>query len=228
MKISCILTSYNRPTFIRQALRSVLEQTHQDYQLIVVDDSTKMNIFEVMAPFKFTHSITIHNTVRAEERSKVNRLGVNVNIGLKNAIGDVVCYLADDDYYFPTWFEQLNRFFELNPEKQVGYGILKFSESMEMELGEFGTMRFPGGIVKEPMGVLDHNQVAHRRFDPPQLWQESVGTVMNVDGWFFSQLANLHDFHPINAWAAVKRLHSKNLQNHVSQYQGGKLDDLRE
>jgi spore maturation protein CgeD len=228
MKITCILASYNRPTLIRQALQSVLDQTHQDYQLIVVDDSTKMNIFEIMGPYKFTESLTIHNIVKPEERSKVNRLGININIGLKNARGDVICYLADDDYYFPTWFEKLNRFFEENPDKQVAYGILKYSESMMMELEEQGTFRFPGDIVKEPMGILDHNQVAHRRFDPPQLWQEGVGTVMNVDGWFFSQIANEHDFHPINAWAAVKRLHGKNLQGSVSMYQGGKMDDLRE
>lgn len=228
MKISCILTSYNRPTLVRQALKSVAEQTHRDFQLIVIDDSTKMSIFPIVDEFKFPQSTVCVTPVSAQERAKTNRLGVNVNWGLRQAKGDVICYLADDDYYFPTWFEHLNRFFTENPEKQVAYGILKFSESMEMELEEAGMFRFPGGIVKEPMGILDHNQVAHRRFDPPQLWQESVGTVMNVDGWFFSQLANTYDFHPINAWAAVKRLHSKNLQNHVSLYQGGQMDDLRE
>lgn len=228
MKISCILTSYNRPTLIRQALQSIQDQTHQNYQLIVVDDSTKMDIFEVMRGFKFPESTVIQSSVKSEDRAKVNRLGININLGLSKVKGDVVCYLADDDYYFPTWFDKLSRHFDAYIEHQVGYGILKFSESMEMDLKEDGTFRFPGDIVNEPMGVLDHNQVAHRRFDPPQLWQESVGTIMNVDGWFFSQLANLYQFHPINAWAAVKRLHAKNLQQHVSEYQGGKLDDLRE
>ena len=228
MKISCILASYNRPTFVRQALRSVQDQTHENYELIVVDDSTKMDIFEVTRGFKFSNSKIMHIPVRPEDRAKVNRLGVNINIGLIHATGDLVCYLADDDYYFPTWFERANSYFELHPDVQVGFGILKYSSSLEMELQEHGEFRFWDEIIRDPMGRLDHNQVIHRRFDPIQAWQESIGTVMNVDGWFFSQLANYHAFHPINAWAAVKRLHSKNLQGSVSDYQAGKLDDLRE
>jgi spore maturation protein CgeD len=228
MKISCILASYNRPTLIRQALQSIQDQTHPDYELIVVDDSSKMDIFEVAKGFKFTHSKIMHLPVKPEDRAKVNRLGVNINIGLAHATGDLICYLADDDYYFPTWFEKASRYFETHSLVQVGFGILKYSESREMVLAEMGEIRFWDEIIKDPMGRLDHNQVIHRRFDPIQKWQEGVGTEMSVDGWFFSQLANFHDFHPINAWAAVKRLHGKNLQNHVSLYQSGKMDDLRE
>lgn len=228
MKITCILTSYNRPTFVRQALRSIQDQTHKDYQLLVADDSTKMGIGEILREFQFPELEWTHEDVTPEQRKDVNRLGVNINKALPRATGDLICYLSDDDYFFPTWFEKASAYFEAHPEVQVGFGILKYSESMAMDLAESGTVNFMNEIIRDPMGRLDHNQVIHRRFDPIQKWQEGVGTVMNVDGWFFSQLANFHDFHPINAWAAVKRLHGKNLQSYVSEYQAGKLDDLRE
>jgi spore maturation protein CgeD len=233
MKISCILASYNRPTLVRQALKSIEDQTFHDFQLIVVDNSTKMDmtdLLRILAEFQglLVKTLILRWIPTNEERAGINALGKSVNIGLKHATGDLICYLADDDYYFPTWFEKANKYFEEHPEVQVGFGILKYSSSNEMELQEQGEFRWWDEVINDPMGRLDHNQVIHRRFDPPQLWQEGAGTVMNVDGWFFSQLANNYSFHPINAWAAVKRLHPKNLQGCVSDYQAGKLDDLRE
>lgn len=228
MKISCILTSYNRPTLVRQALKSIQDQTHKDYQLLIMDDSSKMDIGEILREFNFTNLEWTHEDVTPEQRKTVNRLGININKALPCATGDLICYLSDDDYYFPTWFEKASAYFETHPEVQVGFGILKYWELPTMDFSEHGSINFMNEIVKDPMGRLDHNQVIHRRFDPIQRWQESVGTVMNVDGWFFNQIANYHDFHPINAWAAVKRLHNKNLQGCISEYQSGKLDDLRE
>lgn len=228
MLISCIVASYNRPTFLRQALKSIQDQTHKEYEVILVDDSTKMDVFSIAREFKFPNLHIFHQDVAPEERKLVNRLGVNINAGLFWAGGELICYLADDDYYFPAWFEKASAYFEAHPAVQVGFGILKYSTSREMDIAEMGEIRYWDEIIKDPMGRLDHNQVIHRRFDPIQKWQEGIGTEMNVDGWFFSQLANLYPFHPINAWAAVKRLHDKNLQNSVSLYQSGQLNDLRE
>lgn len=228
MKISCILASFNRPTLLRQALKSVENQSHKDYQLVIVDDSTQMNIFDVVSEFKFTDSVVIHEDVTAAARAKVSRLGVNVNAALEHATGDVIVYLADDDYYFPGWFEAVSKYFETHPDVKVGFGILKYSASLEMDLAECGELRFWNEIVNPSERLLDHNQVAHRRFDPPQKWQEGLGTESNSDFWFFTQIANEYAFHPINSWAAVKRLHSKNLQNSIPLYQSGKMDDLRE
>lgn len=228
MKISVIIASYNRPTFLRQALKSVVDQSHKDYQLVVVDDSTKMNIFEIMPEFHFTESVVIHEQVSATARAKSNRLGVNINAALEHVTGDAIVYLADDDYYFPGWFEAVSKYFETHPDVKVGFGILKYSESREMDLAEYGGIRFWNEVVNPSERLLDHNQVAHRRFDPPVKWQEGLGTESNSDYWFFMQLATKHEFHPINSWAAVKRLHGKNLQNHIPLYQSGKMDDLRE
>lgn len=228
MKISCIIASYNRPKFLREALQSIVSQSHQDYQLIIVDDSTQMNIFDVVADFKFTESVVIHENVSAAARAKVSRLGVNINTGLEHVTGDLVCYLGDDDAYFPTWFERMSLYFEGNPGTKVGFGILKYCQD-KLDFSESGEIRFWNEVIDDPSEkLLDHNQVCHRRFDPPQKWQEGLGTEGNADFWFFTQIANEHAFAPINAWAAVKRLHGKNLQNCIPLYQGGKMDDLRE
>lgn len=228
MKISCIIASFNRPKFLREALQSIITQTYQNYQVVIVDDSTKMNIFEIVPEFNFTESVVIHEQVSATARAKTNRLGMNINTALEHVTGDIVCYLGDDDAFFPTWFERMSRYFEENPAVQVGFGILKYCQD-KLDFAEHGEVRFWNEIIKDPsLQMLDHNQVCHRRFDPLVKWQENLGSEGNADFWFFSQLATKHEFHPINSFAAVKRLHSKNLQNHIPLYQSGKMDDLRE
>lgn len=225
MKITCILTSFNRPRMVREALQSIQNQTHKDYQLIVVDDSDALDIEEVMKEFKFDNSLVIRHKVNRKEPPALNRLGFNINSALPQAKGNVVAYLADDDALFPGWFSAVSDHFERHPDHQVAFGILKYSQG-ELDLSEMGEIRFWDEVVLDPMGRLDHNQVVHRRFDPPQKWSENIGTEMNVDGWFFSQLANFHQFHPINAWAACKRLHGKNLQGSVGLYQSGGMAGL--
>lgn len=227
MKISCILTSFNRPRMLREALQSLERQTHRDFQVILVDDSNAMNVFDVIKDFEFPECVTVHENVPAGDRKKCNRLGVNVNAGLGRVTGDIVAYLADDDAYFPGWFSAVSDYFERHKNVSVAFGILKYCQD-ELDFSEAGEIRFWNEMIPDPMGRLDHNQVVHRRFDPIRKWSENIGTEMNVDGWFFNELAAVHQFYPINAWAAVKRLHSKNLQNSIPLYQSGMMNDLRE
>lgn len=228
MKISCILTSYNRPTFVRDALRSVMNQTHNDYELFVMDDSNMMDIGPIVKEFGFTEVHVRHEDVTPQQRASTNRLSVNINRALAKAKGDLVCFLADDDYYFPEWFERANAHFEKHADHHVGFGILKYSHQREVDLRDCGEIRFWDQVITAPFGQLDHNQVMHRRFDPPYKWNEGIGTAMNPDAWYWNDIVRVHPFHPIVAWAAVKRIHDKNLQNHISELQAAKLEGLRE
>jgi glycosyltransferase involved in cell wall biosynthesis len=228
VKISCILTSYNRPTFVRDALKSVADQTHRDFELFVMDDSNLMEIGPIVREFDFPEVHVRHEDVSPEARASVNRLSVNINKALKEVRGDLVCFLADDDYYFPEWFEKANAHFEKHPDHYAGFGILKYSYDRKMDLRDSGEIRFWDQTIIAPFGQLDHNQVIHRRFDPPFKWNEGIGTAMNPDAWYWNEIVRIHPFQPIVAWAAVKRIHGKNLQNHISDLQGGKLNGLRE
>lgn len=228
MKITCILTSFNRPNYIQQALKSVADQTYKDYELLVVDDSTLMDVRRLVSRFNFSSVQVTHFEITAQERAAKNRLGVNINHGLSKAKGDLICYLADDDYYFNDWFMQAQLFFGLNKSVIAGFGSLTYSSSPHMDYSQSNTVRFPTAPVTDPAGKLDHNQVIHRRTAPPVLWPEKASSVKHSDGIFFTDLAKHGKFYPIHAAAAVKRLHSKNLQDHIEDLTNGKLENLRD
>lgn len=231
MKISCILVSYNRPRWCRQAIKSIADQTHKDYQLIVIDESTVFDIHEAVKEFPLTEATVRKHHVLPEERKIQNRLSINLNIALQLVTGDLVCFLADDDYYYPTWFEHASAYFEAHPEIQAAYGKLVYSDSPEMVFTTEPApvnIRYFKGPIKDPFDRLDHNQVMHRRFTPPFRWPETLGTVGGPDAYYFREVSKDHVFYAIDAWAAVKRVHHKNLQSSLNEYMSGAIDGIRE
>lgn len=228
LKISCILTSYNRPMFLRQALRSLADQTHRNYEVLIFDDSSALDVRPIIAEFDLPVSHFVKNDVTPEERRSVNRLSLNINRGLDLAKGDLVCYLADDDYYHPGWFQAASSFFASNRKVVAAYGKLRYSTSRQMEFRELRETLWPGTVVTDPYEKLDHNQVVHRRFKPPIRWPEQFATVTNPDAHYFREVAKRHAFYPIDAMAAVKRRHEKNLQNTFTDLISGRAEGIRE
>lgn len=226
MKVSCILVSFNRPRWVRQAIKSVADQTHKDYQLIVMDESDLFDIHEAVKEFSLTQCDVRVAQVTKEQRRSQNRLSINLNVGVSMATGDLLCYLADDDYFYPDWFEKACAFFEANPEIQAGYGKLVYSNNPEMEFTTEPApvnLRFFKGPLRDPFDRIDHNQGIHRRFTPPFTWPETLGTVGGPDAYYYRDIGRQHLFHAIDAWAAVKRVHSKNLQGCMPDYESGSI-----
>ncbi len=226
MKISVILSSFNRPTLVQQALKSIAAQTHRDFELLVADDSTLMDVRRLVDRFSFPSSRVFRFKVDADLRRRENRLSIGINHCLREAKGELISYLADDDYYYPSWFAEANTFFVAHPNVVSAFGTLFYSRSLQMDYSTSGLARWSETPVEDPMGKLDHNQVIHRKTN--LFWPESFDSVECPDGLYFRELAKIQPIRPINASAAVKRLHTKNLQDHLEELRQGKLDNLRD
>lgn len=89
MKISVVIPCYKDDRFLAQAIRSVLEQTHRDLELIVIDDGSP----EPLTQIDFDDSRL--NWVRTENRG----LGAARNGGIDRSEGDLVAFLDADDFW---------------------------------------------------------------------------------------------------------------------------------
>lgn len=212
MKISCILTSFNRPTWIRDALKSLEWQTYRDFEVILMDDSSIFDVRPVAKSFDLPELRVFHSDVSPEQRAEEYRLSINMNAALHEVDGDLICFLCDDDYYSPTWFEKAHTFFSRshNLDKIAGYGRLIHSETRRFAMPTKGEKRWPGTLLTQPLRNLDHNQVMHRRLNPPCKWPEGLDHPDCPDGIYFEEIVKAgHAFHPINTLAVVKRMHPK-------------------
>lgn len=96
---SIILPTYNRAHFLPKAIESVLKQTFEDWELIIVDDGSTDNTKEVVA--KYNDSRIRYFFQENQERSAAR------NNGIDQAQGEYICFLDSDDYYLP---EKLSNF----------------------------------------------------------------------------------------------------------------------
>lgn len=231
MKISVILTSFNRPHWIMDSLKSIEQQTYQNFQLIVIDESDLFDIEKTLKQFMFPELVVKRFQVTPDVRRLENRLSVNCNLGLSLATGDLVCFLADDDYFYPDWFAAAANYFRTHPLSQAAFGKLVYSSDPKMTfpgLDDQSQVRFYKEPVKDPYNRLDHNQVIHRHFDPPFRWPVGAHTVGGPDAHYFRSISEKHLFHPIDQPACVKRIHPKGLMQSQSIYINGFMEGLRE
>jgi glycosyltransferase involved in cell wall biosynthesis len=91
--ISAVITTHDRLQLLKRAIESVQNQTYKNIELIVVDDWSSDGTKE------FCESQNLKYIYIPPEESKGGNHARN--LGIKNAIGEYIAFLDDDDYWFP-------------------------------------------------------------------------------------------------------------------------------
>ncbi len=107
MLTTVIIPTFNRATLIERALKSVLNQTHKQLQIIVVDDGSTDNTQKVLAPY--------HGRIQYiyQENKGVSAAR---NKGIEKAHGNIITFLDSDDEWLPQKIDAQVNFFKENPE----------------------------------------------------------------------------------------------------------------
>jgi len=98
-KVSVVIPTYNRAGLLKRAVQSVLNQTYQDFELIVVDDGSTDNTEEVVRSFNDNKVIYIKH-----ERNKGAPAAWNT--GIRAARGEYVAFQDSDDEWLPEKLEK--------------------------------------------------------------------------------------------------------------------------
>ena len=105
--VSVIIDNYNYGHFLAQAIDSVLAQTYTNIELIVVDDGSTDNSREVIESYGDRLTSIFQ---------KNQGQGAAFNTGIKQAKGDIVCFLDSDDYFHPEKVAKVVAAFDQHPE----------------------------------------------------------------------------------------------------------------
>ena len=125
--ISIIVTIYNSEKYLKEALDSILNQTYQDYEVIMVNDgSTDSSRAIALSYTSDSRFILIDSPHAGFSQAK--------NLGLSNAHGDYVIFLDSDDIAQPQWLELLIKPI-LENNADISYcNYTKFNDGDEIEL----------------------------------------------------------------------------------------------
>ncbi len=93
-KLSCIMTFFNEKNLITESIASILQQTYQDFELIIVDDGSSDDTASYVDQFDDPRIVRI--------RQANDGLSSARNRGLAHAKGEYVCFLDADDSR-PPW-----------------------------------------------------------------------------------------------------------------------------
>ena len=99
--ISVIVPAYNIAPWISRSLDSLLAQTHQDLEIIVVDDGSSDNIREILAQY-----CADHPNIRVIHKENGGVTSARLR-GVAEATGDWVGFMDGDDYVEPQMYARL-------------------------------------------------------------------------------------------------------------------------
>jgi glycosyltransferase involved in cell wall biosynthesis len=94
LKVSIVTPSFNRGAFIETTIQSVIGQSHDNIEYIVVDGGSTDDTLEILEKYRIEGRLTYLSEPDSGMYDAINK-------GFAIATGDIVAYLNTDDLYFP-------------------------------------------------------------------------------------------------------------------------------
>lgn len=216
MMVSMIMVSHNRPTFVKQAIESIIKQTYPHWELIVIDSGVLYD--QGYFSWVTDPRIKIIKSGETEEmRGTKNMASWCTNEYIRNneLKGELILYCGDDDIYYSCAFETFVNGFKDKPEAMAMYASQDYGwvDSAGNE-GLFGERlaihpagRFCGGV---PICCrIDMLQFCHRKevfaMLNWNLFYEGLERRGDADGEYMSRVGDITTVYPINIKVSLNR-----------------------
>lgn len=106
VKVSVIVPVFNKSAFIARCVRSILNQSLSDFELIIVNDGSTDDSMGIVAGFSDPR-IKVHH-------QRNSGPGAARNFGIKNSSAQTIAFLDADDEWLPTYLEESVALLDLN------------------------------------------------------------------------------------------------------------------
>ena len=123
--VSVIIPAYNAALYVRGAIDSILRQSHQNFEIIIVDDGSKDDTKQAVDPYLSDPRILYQ---RQENRGP----SAAKNLGAKSSKGKYLTFLDADDFLAPNALEVMLRAFHVTQAAWLNVGVLKISGDSRM------------------------------------------------------------------------------------------------
>ncbi len=176
--VSIIIPTYNRASWLPGAIDSVLEQTFQDYELLIVDDGSTDNTQEMVAGYGDKVKYLYQNN-KGPSAAR--------NLGIKSAQADLLSFLDSDDRWLKNKLHTQVDLMISNPSIKICY-----TDEIWIRLGKRVNpkkihKKYSGWIYQKclPLCIISPSSAMIRRevFERVGLFDESLLVCEDYDLW---------------------------------------------
>lgn len=112
--ISIIIPTLNRFNLLIRAIESIFTQSYSNYEILLINDGGE-SIDNILENFNYNTKLKLFNLEKNYGRAYAR------NFGIKQAKGEYLCYLDDDDIFYPEHLETLVKALEKNQTFKIAY-----------------------------------------------------------------------------------------------------------
>lgn len=241
-KVSVLVAAFNVENTISQTVKSILDQSYQNTEVIVINDGSRDNTEQVLSTF--SDKITVITTQNSG-------LGAARNLGLKTASGDYIMFMDGDD--FLTYNDVISDFVNLAEEDSsdlvvadfnyvdnAGNTISKRSVNTTIEDMYSGAwnkfysknlwrdLQFPEGVLYEDAGIimniaLDANRISVLK-KPVYAYRQSEKTITQTLSTVERHLDSIKSIKPYTyKLAEVNKMRAKSAVHYINHLMLGHL-----
>lgn len=164
--VSIIIPFLDREKFLAEAIESVLTQSFENWELLLVDDGSTDSSFAIAEQFAEKHPQKIR--LFEHENRQWRGAGASRNLGIHYAKGDYITFLDSDDVFLPNAIEADLKGFETCPEADAVCGQIQIwyswtSDSYKRERDFIVDLGLESEKLYFPPSMLIHNLRADGR-----------------------------------------------------------------
>jgi glycosyltransferase involved in cell wall biosynthesis len=220
--VSVIVPTFQRPDFLQAALRSVLGQTVKDFEMLVIDDGSSVDLVPLVNALDDNRIRYFrHESNRGEAAAR--------NTGIRNVRGDYVAFLDDDDEWLPEKLRLQLELFGRCPDTvgcvTGGFARIRDGRVLSREIptrrGDLSGELLLKNIVGPPSTVM----VRRDCLDRVGLFDEGIAFGVDYDLWI--RLAQRYQFDFVPEVVARYTVHSGQMSNNPFVLAQGHDDLLR-
>lgn len=216
MKISVLIASYNYAQYIEEAINSVINQSYQDWELIIADDGSSDNSVEIIKQYCQKDS---RIKLFQHENRQNKGLKETLLLGITHATGDWIAFLESDDAFMPENLQKKVEIIEKYPDIKLIFNKVNFLSTektkkqiiFEKTQEKLSKMIFPRNMFQKffinnmiltfSCVMVEAKTLKNTDFNSP------VDALL--DWWLWINISHKNAFYYINEELTLWRIHPK-------------------
>ena len=213
--VSVIIPCYNAEDYIEETVQSVVDQSYQNIEIIVVNDGSTDNSLKIIRGLESKHSQII---VISQSNNGVSYAR---NRGFERATGEFICFLDSDDTWLSGWVEKMVNYLLENENIGLAHSDVEIIDHNSNRTGSY--QRGKGGFLLESLLKWDSdnfhtpsNKMVRRKvIDKVGGFEEELST--SADQEFLFRVAHQYEIGRFPEVLCLYRIHDNNMHSNIEK-----------